>query len=318
MRIYSFLFHFAAVTAGIACGGEPFSVGGADSAAGAGGTAIDGGSGGAGALVVARACRTPPGLRDRRAEAVPQARRVQAVAAVPRARAVPQARRVQAVAAVPRAKAAAAVRLGAAVRVPAVLAGAPVHHPSTVRRAPLVRAAGPRVRAEWQAWLVRRAPTPATFRWISPAAGTVREAQVRPRGSGGTSGAAGSSGGTGGFAGSSGGVGGASGSGGSGGVAGSGGIDASSPCSDGPDCLACCEQDSPNGLQRYRETMGECACSFCSPQCAITSCGPLTPTVECIQCIQNSLFVTICGSAKSVCDVNADCKRYSSCSYGCL
>jgi hypothetical protein len=137
-------------------------------------------------------------------------------------------------------------------------------------------------------------------------------------GSGGT-GPTGGSGGTGGFAGSSGGAGGASGSGGIGGAAGSVGIDASPPCSIATNCLACCEQNTPNGLQRYQETMGpQCACTYCATACALTSCGPFNPTLACIQCIHNSLIVTTCGSAESVCNVNADCKTYSACIYGCL
>jgi hypothetical protein len=52
----------------------------------------------------------------------------------------------------------------------------------------------------------------------------------------------------------------------------------SPPCSDGPRCLACCELNSPSGLQRYQETMGDCACSFCSGPCALApTCGPFNP-----------------------------------------
>jgi hypothetical protein len=137
----------------------------------------------------------------------------------------------------------------------------------------------------------------------------------------GGSGGTGATGGAGGTVptGGAGGTGGASGSSGGGGAAGSVGIDASPPCSDGPSCLACCELNSPSGLQRYQETMGDCACSFCSgPYALAPTRGPFNPTLECIQGIHSSPFITECGSPEWVCNVTADCKRYSSCSYGCL
>jgi hypothetical protein len=118
-----------------------------------------------GPLVVARARRAPPGPAARREKAVPEARRVQGVAAVPRA------------------PAATVVRLGAAAvpELPA-RAAAPVHPEPTVAtvRQALVRAAGPLAKAEWRAWLVRRAPTLATFRWIPSAAREARAAQFPP------------------------------------------------------------------------------------------------------------------------------------------